>query len=107
MSTSGSTYLVKGTDPGLRDALQCWDEALDDHWGQPEGELVDDDDLGAGDQRLGEDDHLLLPSRQHASGSAEEALTSWPGAGAVTVRVGVELSTTREATTGEVVELPA
>ena len=52
------------TDPARRDSLQRGGEALDDDRRETERELVDQDHLRARHERLGEDDHLLLASRQ-------------------------------------------
>ena len=54
--------------PVVADLPHQRQEALDDHRGQAEGELVDHEQLGAGDERHAQGEHLLLAAGQVAGG---------------------------------------
>ena len=52
--------------PLIVDALDDAQQALDHGGGEPQGELVDDQQLRFGDEGHGETEHLLLASRERA-----------------------------------------
>ena len=64
-------------DPALRHRGEDRDEALDDQGCESERQLVDEHDLGAGHEGLGEHDHLLLPARERARRRLPAALERW------------------------------
>ncbi len=58
-------------DPGVRDGADDRDQPAHHHRGQAQGQLVDQDVLRLGDQRLGEHHHLLLAAGQGPGGDGQ------------------------------------
>ena len=65
-ATCANCSISRIADPGARDLLERRHEALHDDRRQAQRELVDDHDPRPRDERLGEDDHLLLAAREQA-----------------------------------------
>ena len=63
-------------DAARGDGLQRRHEPLDDDRREAERQLVDEDDLRPGDERLGEHDHLLLAAREQARRLAVQRFSS-------------------------------